>query len=953
LLAGLFLVLPHALYSQQDQPAADSSGSAVIKGKVINAKTGEPISGATIKLVGTYKGAYTKEDGTYRIKGVRKGAYTLRFGSLGFAKLEVTGVKVDPGAVKTVNAELTKQELTTETVEIRGDPNMVDLESGESSVTISEDQIKDMAVEGVQDIVALQAGVTQTPDGLQVRGGRVYETQYLVDGISAQDPLAGTGFGVKVSDNAIKELELITGGAGAEYAGGTAGIVSTQIKEGGPEFQVSGSYKRDNVGVNPNGPGRWNTDNAKLSISGPLLPFLNEAPDGQTPMREKLFFFVSGNMRIHDTYFGAQADQLDNSLVDNNEFWAPRQSNSWSGTAKLTYKITPGTKLSLSMQQSMKVNQNSNTLQIIGNDEVLQPGFQFQHSLNLDNANTFAHKNNLMTLNFTTTLSEHWSMHVSAGRLFTNLRADANGRPFRDTSEVKIKDPRSIVTEPVTVFNPGDSVTLVNPGPGLYNNGGIATMWHDHYAQEYTGKIKFNFQPESEVHYITLGWQHQEQEYQWIDVSRPWVGAPVRLNDSTTFSSNRIGTSSEIWKVRPAEGGFFFSDRIRYNGIIADLGLRASYWARGQSIDEAVNDSLAPVLDVVREEYKEQTVKIGRRFKMRLLPRLKVSFPVTDNNVLYFNYAHSLRQPHPRFVNAGLDPKFLNRSFLSSLGNPNLDPETTVSYEVGLKSQLGLNSALTVTAYYNDKYDYIVNRSVTIRDRTGRFVEKSFFINQDYARIRGLEITYFHRIGEWFRGTISGSYQLATGKSNSARESKLQIQRQGEVVTTDERPLAWDRPWDIKAHAIIRTPQDWKPFHNFRIFVSSTFKSGLRYTPYERIGTDEATGRPEFERQDEQRNGRLGAPWFWTDLKITRDFYLNNKRTRFVSLFFEVERLFNHRNAAIVNPVTGDAYQQGDPVPDFWRDPRFPNPLNAGTPPDNPARYLQPRHFLAGVEFKF
>ena len=85
-----------------------------------------------------------------------------------------------------------------------------------------------------------------------------------------------------------------------------------------------------------------------------------------------------------------------------------------------------------------------------------------------------------------------------------------------------------------------------------------------------------------------------------------------------------------------------------------------------------------------------------------------------------------------------LDPVYQDRSFLSNLGNPNINPEVTVSYEVGLKSQLTKDWALTMTAFYNDKFDYIVSRRVEVQDATGRFVEKTFFINQDYARIRGI-----------------------------------------------------------------------------------------------------------------------------------------------------------------------------------------------------------------------
>jgi outer membrane receptor protein involved in Fe transport len=97
---------------------------------------------------------------------------------------------------------------------------------------------------------------------------------------------------------------------------------------------------------------------------------------------------------------------------------------------------------------------------------------------------------------------------------------------------------------------------------------------------------------------------------------------------------------------------------------VASLGARLWYWAPGRFVDNAIEDPQAPVLDAVRQEYKKQTIPIlGLRYKARLLPRLRVSFPVTDNHVLFFNYTHSTRLPHPRFVYAGLKPR-LSRPLL-------------------------------------------------------------------------------------------------------------------------------------------------------------------------------------------------------------------------------------------------------------------------------------------------
>jgi outer membrane receptor protein involved in Fe transport len=370
-------------------------------------------------------------------------------------------------------------------------------------------------------------------------------------------------------------------------------------------------------------------------------------------------------------------------------------------------------------------------------------------------------------------------------------------------------------------------------------------------------------------------------------------------------------------------------------------------------VDEAVANPAAPVLDIIREEYAAQTFGLlGCRWKARLLPRLRVSFPVTENNVLYFNYSHAMRLPHPRFVYAGLDPVYQDRSFLANLGNPNLNPEVTVSYELGLKSQLTRDLALAVTAFYNDKFDYIVSRRIEVRDVTGRFVEKTFFINQDYARIRGLEVSLTQRLGAWLMATFSGSYQIATGKSNTATESALQIRQQGFVGASKEQFLAWDRPYDLKL-LLIFTPDSSISLgslglEGFRATLNTQFKSGLRYTPHRLVQVSPESGRPEYEPIEDQPFAAIGAPWFWADARISRDFSFG--QTGKLSLSFEVKNLTNFRSALIVNPVTGRGYEYGDPLPLSFRDPLYPDPQDRGLPPENPARFMAPRQMLFGLQ---
>lgn len=920
--------------------------TGTISGRMFDETSGEGLPSGKIVLVGTYKGALTDAQGNYVISDVKAGDYTLRAEFGEYTPRMFTGVRVKAG--QDTKQEVPMKEVKLATVIITGEKDLIDVEDGQSITTFTKEDIENSNFRNAMDVVKNANGVDETPDGIQIRGSRTYETENLVDGISAKDPLAGYTGGLTVSASAIEQVDVVTGGSDAEYGGGTGGIINTRIRSGGDRYQVRGSWYRDNFGTNPSWNMGWNTDIASLALSGPV-----------PGLKDKLTFFTSVDLSLTDGYTRIVADQLHSSVFSNDTMWAPRQNNNWSNTAKLTWKIKPGMKLSVLNQHSLGINQNSRTLQVVGNDAILTPGFPYSYSLNLDNANTYTHHSNLTAVNFKTQLDTgaQWILDVSLGRLFTSLQADANGRPFRESTVDRLYDPASIVTNPIDVANPNDSIVFVFPGPGLFNNGGIGTLWHNHYAEEYTLKYKITHRSKNKVHKFNFGHEHKEKTYQWIDVTRPWVGAPIQIDDTTFTPSTSLGSSSDLWLAKPTEGGFFVQDEIRYKGIIAYVGARLMYWAPGKFADDAVNNPQAPVVDQIREDYiAESFGMFGKRWKARLLPKLRVSFPVTDNNVLYFNYGHAAQLPHPRFVYAGLDPVYQDRSFLSNLGNPNINPEVTVNYELGLKSKINQDLALTFTAFYNDKFDYIVSRRVRIQDLTGRFVEKNFFINQDYARIRGVEVGIQKRFKKVFKVILNSRYQVATGKSNTAAESALQINTQGFVNTTKENFLAWDRPFDNKLLFFFNPDSTIKLFgkslEGWRIFSVSVLKSGLRYTPYQYIG-DADNGRPQWERLDDEPFSKIGSPWFWTDLVITRDFSFGAAQDRALSLSVEFKNLFNNQNSQIINGVTGRAYQDGDPLPLNMRDPQYPSPQDFGSPPYNPARFKQPRQMLLGLSFKY
>ncbi|MGB4560705.1 MAG: carboxypeptidase regulatory-like domain-containing protein, partial [Schleiferiaceae bacterium] len=373
--------------------------TGILRGTVTDAETGETLPNVGITLVGTYLSAVTDFDGKYQIPGVPAGDYSMKVQVLGYGTQVINGLRVEGGKIVQRNIKLSSSVDVLQTVTVLGQRSQVDLESAKSERSITGDDIAQMNVRSVEEVVSLQAGVAKTNDGIQIRGARVYETEYLVDGISAQDPLAGTGFGVRVQSSAIQSVKVTTGGASAEFGGGSSGVISTRIREGGDRLEVSGRYMRDYLG-STDAATSFNTDQAELNVSFPV-----------PGTKQKVTVFNSATMDITDEYFPTVADQLHSSLFPNNpEQWAPRESNSWTHTAKVGWQIKNGTKLTATNQHSLNINQNSRTLQIVGFDAILAPGYQYARSKNLDLATTYTHHSNLTALNLTHVFSPQWGL---------------------------------------------------------------------------------------------------------------------------------------------------------------------------------------------------------------------------------------------------------------------------------------------------------------------------------------------------------------------------------------------------------------------------------------------------------------------------------------------------------------------------------------------------------------
>jgi outer membrane receptor protein involved in Fe transport len=937
---------------------AFAQNTASLKGKVIDKKDQSELIGVTVLIKGTSFGTATDVNGNFLIKNIKPGQYAIEISFIGYKKVIQTDIRVKAGETKDLGTyQLIESTANIDEVVILGKKPLIDIEKGQSLNTITQENIELGPARQLQKIINTQPGVIQSPAGVSIRGSRTYETGTYIDGVSVTDPMAGTGFGLDIGANAIGEIEITTGGVGAEIGDATAGVVSARTKTAGNKLDVSGSYKRDNFGFNNDWISTWNSQVLEVNIGTPIF---KKAFDG------RLKFNTALRASFTDEFYRNPANQLQSSVLQekgmNPTRWTPFQDNRWSGFMKFSYDFKKGKILTGTVLRSLSINQDINMLRIFGNDVPFQPGYQYNFSQQMDNANTFTHEAFMQMLNFKHSVNKRLSYNATVSRFLVQLRADANGRVWRPVNVDQVFDPGSINQFPIEVFPPtaGDSVVYVNPPSGFFNNNGIATLWHHHYLEEYVAKATGNYFSKNSLNKLTFGFEMKFQEMLWIDIVRPWIGAPIQLADGTYSQTFRLGQQSDVWQVSPRRGGFFVTDQIKYKGLIASIGGRFEYWAPGKYVDDAVEDSRAPILDAVREDYKNSSVKIGNlRYKFRFLPKINATFPIAENKMLYFNYGHTTILPHPSFIYPGLNPNYQDRSTLSRVGNPNLNPEVDISYEIGLKSALGSNDALIISAFFKDKYDFVTTTSVIIKDITGREVSRTIRINSDYARTRGLEVNYIKRYKNWYQGQAAFTYMVSTGQSASANEALKDILATGTVEDTKEYYLPWDVPFDFKTNHVFKIEKkgglfNWPWLNNMSFYFETVFRTGVRYTPFVFDRNDPSTGRPIFvENPDpDARWSKIGTPWFWADLTYSK-YWKVNKTT--LGLNIQITNILNNKNASIINPVTGRAYQLGDNVPDSWVDPRYVDPRLgvSGPPPTNPARFLEQRHIMLGLTFKF
>ncbi len=235
------ILLLSAAVNVSAQQSSIQTLPATLSGTVQDGENKETIVGATVSIKALKIGAVTNKSGFFSLKNIPAGKHLVTVSYLGFAKKEIT-LDFAAGEAKKMTFELKKQITKSGEVTVSAERGEAEKRQiAVSQVNIPIEQINQIRIGGEADVfraIQFLPGVlssSQISSGLFVRGGSPDQNLVLVDGAAVYNPSHLFGFYSTFNTDAIKDVELIKGGFGAQYGTRLSSVINITQKEGNRE----------------------------------------------------------------------------------------------------------------------------------------------------------------------------------------------------------------------------------------------------------------------------------------------------------------------------------------------------------------------------------------------------------------------------------------------------------------------------------------------------------------------------------------------------------------------------------------------------------------------------------------------------------------------------------------------------------------------------------------------
>ena len=874
------VILPSVMYTGQ---------TGKIVGKVSDKKSGEPVVGASVLLQGTKSGASTDIEGFYSISNVQPGTYVLSITNIGYKNSLIKNVIVKIDLTTEIDVTVEETVIEGEEVVIEAKRPLVQKDLTSSSVTVSSEEMKVMPVENLSQVINLQAGVV----GGHFRGGRSGEVAYLVDGVTVNNPLSGeAGF---VPENAsVREMEVISGTFNAEYGQALSGVVNIVTQDGSSDIHGSlGAYfgdyytKHTDVFLNDDKLNVSRTKNFQFSLSGP------------TYVSNNLSFFMTGRLQDEEGYlYGKRVYNITDSMPT-----FPNTNN-----RSIYYNHNSGDGAIVPMNPYYKYSFNGKLTYSFDALKISYSGFiENAKWKNYDHAWKWAPDGRI------TNYSENWVQniqlnHVISNNTFQSLKFSLNkftgkGYLYENPYDKRYIDPYQGTAVSNYTFRTGG-----NQG-GRYENRSQSLIGQWTLASQITKEHKISMGIEGRLH----------------DLYNHSTGLVVVFSAGDTVFKpqypqlHTIGNQS--YSKAPYEASAYVQDKIEYGIMIINAGIRLDYFNPNSIIlYDLKNPTRNPLFPDAGRMQKTSE-------KVQLSPRLGVSFPITDQGIIHFSYGHFFQIP--TYGNLYTNSEYLispTAQLQSVSGNPDIDAQRTVMYELGLQQQFMNIIGLDFTVYYRD----IRNLLGTEIIQTHEGFKYARYINRDYGNVYGFILSIEKQYGDYYSLRADYTYQIAEGNASDPLSVFYNNQSDPPLATNKKVvPLNWDQRSTINLSMNVGEPGDWM---TGLIFGNG---SGFPYTESIRV-----SGGLRFE------NGGVKPQTYTLDFRSEKSFSFFGVKGNVFMLVYNLLDIQNENNVdAASGRANVDLYtKEAGPIYGLNTMREYLN---------NPSSFSPPRNVRFGVNLDF
>jgi len=849
-----------------------------IAGKVTDKETDEPLMGVNIIIEGTYLGASSDLNGNYYIINIPPGVYVVQASMIGYEPVRVANVHISIDLTTKINFDFASMVLELgEEIIVTAEKPLVQNDATAQMSSIDGTTIAErLPISDIDDVLAMQAGFSKDQQGkLHVRGGRFGEITYMVDGVYVSDPFVdpfSTKFsGTATSCDAIAELQVLSGTFNAEYGNSMSGVVNIVTKDGGSSYHCKVQYESAMLNKSPYHCADWllSTDKVKKLRSEEQLIYRDDRRDdldnsiyefesvindktfediilvpvtgdfsvnfdGPFPFIPKLTFLLSGRLKNEDSYLP----------------WGFELVRDVMG--KLTYRFNPMIKLSATVERSQNFHQDYSQY---------YKYYKYYEKSNDGNYGLVKEWRNRELLSWAHTINKSTFYTIRLSHFVSHFE-------FKDTDKMVWYD---------SVTGELDSSNyLESRGAGGFVQGGTDYWW-----QNETETFNAKFDLTSQVHYnhqIKTGFEVKQHE-----IYRHYIEKLTKKGPSNNL---------EYYRRKPLEAAFYIQDKIEYDYLIFNLGLRLDYCdPRTDGWDDMGAIGYVDSTGVYQPYVKEKAPP-----KYQISPRIGLAHPFSDNTMLHFSYGHF-------FQNPAYSSMYVNRSLSAAktlISDVMMRSQKTVAFEVGLKHAFSDLFVADVTIFLKDITD-LVGSTYFARYP----YDYTVYNNSDFARVEGLTFILENRISSIFSTMINYTFSIAVGNESDPTEGFLNYgQSSYHLRPNREFYLDFDRRHVFSINADLRFPEKFgfslfglKPLQKFGLNTLVDIASGLPYTPM----------LPEGQTRVEKNSERMS----WTmnvNLRANRDFRIAGFNA---SIFLKINNLFDRLNVVRVWQKTGKAWDEG------------------------------------------